>query len=260
LNGAQNQTSEITFPTGSALDGFYDRLAETLRAARNTDGRQCLLAAICLPGLIDRRSGKSVFCPNIHWMENTAPAIEVETRLKFQARVLHEEKALSLTNENGQQNFLLLDFSSGVGAGVVCDGKLLSGHSGFAGEFGHITVDPDGQLCGCGNRGCLETVASDRAFFQALDSTSKAKAVNSVLKYQTIGLAAAINLFNPQAIYVHTTLAREVPDYLERIREQTKARALAPSAADCVIELAEAGKLQGAALHAIDCALQATYA
>ncbi|MCF7848859.1 MAG: ROK family protein [Kiritimatiellales bacterium] len=261
LNGAVNKDSEVTFPTGRSLTGFYDRLAEAMRAARDSDGRKCLLTAVCLPGLIDRRSGNSVFCPNIHWLENTAPAKEIAQRLKLKARVLHEEKALSLIQQRkGLQDFLLMDFSGGVGAGVVCDGKLLNGHSGFAGEIGHITVEPDGQLCGCGNRGCLETVASDRAYFQALESTSKAKAVNNVLKYQAIGLAAAINLFNPQVIYLHTALSREVPDYLERIRKLAKARALAPAAAGCTIELAEAGKLQGTALHAIDRVLQATTA
>ena len=193
LNGSSNKVSETTYSTGKKLDGFYDRLAEALREARNADGRKCLLAAVCLPGLIDRRSGNSVFCPNIHWLEGTAPAKEVAKRLKIQAHVLHEEKALSLIQQRkGLQDFLLMDFSAGVGAGVVCDGKLLSGHSGFAGEIGHITVDPDGQLCGCGNRGCLETVASDRAYFQALENSSKAKAAERVLKYQSIGLAAAI--------------------------------------------------------------------
>jgi len=264
LNGSVNKTTVTTFPTGNSLDEFYDRLTEALREARNTDGRKCLLAAVCLPGLIDRRTGNSVFCPNIHWLENTAPAKEVAGRLKLAARVLHEEKALSLIqqrkNVDGQQNFLLMDFSAGVGAGVVCDGRLLSGHSGFAGEIGHITVEPDGQLCGCGNRGCLETVASDRAFFQALETLPKKEAADNALKYQAIGLAAAINLFNPQAIYVHTALSREIPGYLEKIREQAKVRALATVAADCAIELADAGKLRGTALYAIDCVLQGTSA
>jgi predicted NBD/HSP70 family sugar kinase len=57
-------------------------------------------------------------------------------------------------------NIVYLRLSSGIGAGVVCDGRLLLGGGGFAGEIGHVTVDPRGDLCRCGNRGCLETVAS----------------------------------------------------------------------------------------------------
>jgi predicted NBD/HSP70 family sugar kinase len=56
-----------------------------------------------------------------------------------------------------------LRLSSGIGAGVVCDGRMLLGHGGLAGELGHITVEPQGAVCRCGNRGCLETVASPDA-------------------------------------------------------------------------------------------------
>jgi len=260
LDGTLNQASQIFCPTGETLNGFYDRLADAMRTAHTSDGRRCLLATVCLPGLIDRRSGRSVSCPNIHWLENTAPAEEIARRLKWKTCVLHEEKALTLIQQQkGLKDFLLMDFSAGVGAGVMCDGHLLGGHSGFAGEIGHITVEPDGRLCGCGNRGCLETVASDRAYFQALEKNSKSKAAEQVLKYQAIGLAAAINLFNPKTIYVHTTLAREIPDYLKRVSEQAKARALPPAAEDCSIELAEGGKLEGTALYGIDCVLRETY-
>lgn len=62
-----------------------------------------------------------------------------------------------------RENALMLTLGMGVGGAALVDGHLLRGHSGVAGHLGHITVDPEGSLCGCGNRGCLETVFSARA-------------------------------------------------------------------------------------------------
>jgi predicted NBD/HSP70 family sugar kinase len=61
-----------------------------------------------------------------------------------------------------------LRLSAGIGAGVVCDGRMLLGHDGLVGELGHISVDPRGEVCRCGNRGCLETVASPAAIARLL--------------------------------------------------------------------------------------------
>jgi predicted NBD/HSP70 family sugar kinase len=61
-----------------------------------------------------------------------------------------------------------LRLSAGIGAGVVCDGRMLLGHDGLVGELGHISVDPRGEVCRCGNRGCLETIASPAAIARLL--------------------------------------------------------------------------------------------
>jgi glucokinase len=63
----------------------------------------------------------------------------------------------------GHDNVLMLTLGNGIGGAAVSNGRLLRGHSGIAGQMGHITVDPEGAICACGNRGCLETVFSARA-------------------------------------------------------------------------------------------------
>jgi len=63
----------------------------------------------------------------------------------------------------GRDNALMLTLGMGVGGAALVDGRLLRGHTGVAGHLGHLTVEPDGPLCACGNRGCLETVFSARA-------------------------------------------------------------------------------------------------
>ncbi|HEV2634043.1 MAG TPA: ROK family protein [Actinocrinis sp.] len=68
----------------------------------------------------------------------------------------------------GCQNIVYLRPSAGIGAGAICDGRMLLGHGGVAGEIGHVVVEPRGALCRCGNRGCLETVASPPAIADLL--------------------------------------------------------------------------------------------
>jgi glucokinase len=63
-------------------------------------------------------------------------------------------------NARGMKHFLVITLGTGLGSGIVADGHLIHGASGFAGELGHIVVDPDGRQCGCGKRGCLETYVS----------------------------------------------------------------------------------------------------
>jgi glucokinase len=60
----------------------------------------------------------------------------------------------------GMKNFVMVTLGTGLGSGFVANGKLILGHDGFAGELGHTIVNPEGRLCGCGRKGCLETYAS----------------------------------------------------------------------------------------------------
>ena len=58
------------------------------------------------------------------------------------------------------KDFIVLTLGTGLGSGIVIDGKMVYGHTGFAGEVGHMTVVPNGRVCGCGRKGCLEAYAS----------------------------------------------------------------------------------------------------
>ena len=68
----------------------------------------------------------------------------------------------------GRRNIFYVMLSEGIGGGVIVDGRIYTGHTGAAGELGHIVVNPDGQVCRCGNRGCLATVAGGAALTAAL--------------------------------------------------------------------------------------------
>jgi N-acetylglucosamine repressor len=141
----------------------------------------------------------------------------------------------------------------------------LLGHSGLAGELGHITAVLDGLPCGCGNRGCLETVATDSALAAALSrrlerpvdvaealrrvqerDPTVAADLERVSEFQAIALAAVINVFNPEVVFVYTRLLDADDATFERVKERTRERSLTPSFADCRIERARGNKSLGA--------------
>lgn len=96
------------------------------------------------------------------------PTDELAGRTGLPVRIINDANAGVLAERRfgaarDCADVVYLRLSSGIGAGVVCDGRMLLGHGGLAGELGHITVEPQGAVCRCGNRGCLETVASPDA-------------------------------------------------------------------------------------------------
>jgi predicted NBD/HSP70 family sugar kinase len=126
----------------------------------------------------------------------------------------------------GCDNVLYLRLSSGIGAGAICDGRRLLGHGGIAGELGHIIIDRGGMLCRCGNRGCLETLASPPAIadlltrswrrpvspdeLHALLTAGDRGAVRAIEDAgEAVGraLATAVMMLNPQMIVVGGELA-----------------------------------------------------
>jgi predicted NBD/HSP70 family sugar kinase len=96
------------------------------------------------------------------------PGDELAARTGFTARVTNDANAGVLAERHfgaarETADVVYLRLSSGIGAGIICGGRMLLGRNGMAGELGHVTVDPNGAVCRCGNRGCLETVASPEA-------------------------------------------------------------------------------------------------
>jgi len=103
----------------------------------------------------------------------TRPADELAERTGLATRIINDADAGVLAERRfgaaqDCANVVYLRLASGIGAGVVCDGRMLHGRDGLAGELGHVTVNPYGAICRCGSRGCLETVASPTAIAELL--------------------------------------------------------------------------------------------
>ena len=126
-------------------------------------------AGMGVPGLVDRDQGITLFLPNLptQW-RGVAVARMLGDCIGYPVYLLNDariatlgEMSYGLGRNGGTMVFLSL--GTGIGGGVVIDGKLRLGPLGAAGELGHQTILPDGPLCGCGNHGCLETLASGPA-------------------------------------------------------------------------------------------------
>ncbi len=251
---------------GDLVNAFV-RHARQLMAERKT---QVQGLGISMPGLLNRRERRTVFSPNLHQTDGRQLGEDLKQRLGLETAILQESHALCLAEmtygaARDVADFAMLDISEGLGVGVVHAGRILEGHSGLGGELGHITVDIDGKPCGCGNRGCLETVATDTALATSISSRLHRKLtieevvpllrdgeveaeseLGEVLEYLAVGLAAVINIFNPSKVFVHGRLFDAGADLFGRLLERTRRRALAPSLADCEIIRAHGNKRLGA--------------
>lgn len=122
--------------------------------------------ALAVPGLVDDENGVVALAPNLGWRELPLRAI-AEERLGLPAVVWHDARAAALAEgtlgaARGARDWLLVTIGTGIGGAFVSGGRVLLGARGAAGELGHVGVLPDGPLCACGKRGCLEALASGR--------------------------------------------------------------------------------------------------
>lgn len=109
--------------------------------------------------------GTIEFAPNLKW-KGVVPIVSLfQQKLKTPVILTNDANAAAIGemiygNARGMNNFILITLGTGVGSGIVVDGNLVYGHDGFAGEIGHAIVYPNGRLCGCGRKGCLEAYCS----------------------------------------------------------------------------------------------------
>ncbi len=127
--------------------------------------------------------GTIEYAPNLIW-KDVIPLVDLmKQHFDFPTIVLTNDANAAAIGEmmyggaQGMNDFIMITLGTGVGSGVVVNGNLVYGHDGFAGEIGHILVDPMGRECACGRRGCLETYASapgiKRTVFELLADTSQ---------------------------------------------------------------------------------------
>jgi glucokinase len=117
-------------------------------------------------GLVELGTGRMRYAPNIAWRDVDLRAalapVGLPTFVDNDCTVAAVGELLAGAGR-GVSDFLYVGLGTGIGGGIVSDGRVLRGAYGFAGEIGHIVVEPGGPLCGCGNHGCWETVASGSA-------------------------------------------------------------------------------------------------
>ncbi len=197
-----------------------------------------------VPGLFDRETGAIELFPNLPGEWPGYPLQEkVEAAVGRQVRMINDARAFTLAEGMlgagaGCHTIVCVALGTGVGGGIMIGGRLHTGAFGVAGELGHQTIDPDGPLCGCGNRGCVEALtraevltgiagrdtAEEVYSGAALGDERCIAAVQQVARYLGIGLANVVTLLGPDRIIIGGGIADAGDRALDPIRKAVKER------------------------------------
>ena len=195
-----------------------------LRMKKNHAQRSFEGVGIALPGRVDSATQRLRFAPNLGWPDfDIKGAIEKGTGMAVEMDNAANACLLAETwfgGMDGVRNAVLVTISEGVGTGILCNGQLIYGNHGMAGEFGHISLDVQGPLCGCGARGCWEVFASSNAalrYYTESKPKAVARTIEDLLRLASEEDVKAIAALTKQAEYVgqglrmiSATLAPEV--------------------------------------------------
>lgn len=243
------------------------RALALLHEAVDVGGKQCGVLfglALGVPGLVDQTTGTLLFAPNLKW-ENVELGAMLREWFEVPVFVGNEANMAALGEQyfgaaQGYGEVLYISAGVGLGGGLVHSGRVFYGVTGTAGEFGHMTMDPQGELCNCGNRGCWETQVSQRALFhhvrQALDNGQSSVLLDMTdgdlqrLSVQTVaaaarsddpvalealqrvghdlgvGIASLVNALNPELVVFGGGLSLAGEFLLPAVNEEMQRRAL----------------------------------
>ncbi|MFF4662099.1 ROK family protein [Streptomyces sp. NPDC001282] len=195
-------------------------------------GESALAAGVAVPGIVDAENGIAVYASNLGWRDVPMRRLLGERLGGVPVALGHDVRTGGLAEGRigagkGTDRFLFLPLGTGIAGAIGIAGTIEEGAHGYAGEIGHIVVRPDGPECGCGQRGCLETLASASAVTRAwaaasgdpaADAADCAKAVESgdsaavevwrdAVDALAAGLVTAVTLLDPRMLIIGGGLA-----------------------------------------------------
>jgi glucokinase len=265
---------------------------DRLLSAKNMDSSQLLCIGIAAAGAVDSERGLVTSSPNLPGWHDIPLRDVVSRKYKVDTILINDANAEVIGEHEfgagrGASNLILLTIGTGIGGGIIINGKLYTGATGSAGEIGHTTIDVNGPKCSCGNIGCWETLASGRAMAKEAISrishgeksvltgmvkgeiekitTEKIEeaarrgdplaleVISRAATYLGIGMVNLINAFNPELIIVGGGVAKMGELLLEPARQVVRERAfrLAAGAVRIVpTQLGDDAGVLGAAIFA----------
>ncbi len=262
--GEDRREIDVDHSATDSIDLAVEMVRSIQRDTR-VDRSHVVGAGVALPGPVDRRSGKigsAAILPD--WAGLRAQRLLAQ-RLELHVEVDNDANLGALAEASfgagrGLKNVVYVMLGTGIGAGLVLDGRVHRGAAGLAGELGHVQVRPDGAVCRCGNRGCLETVAGERALAALLrPHLGREVTTRDLLDLVAAGdlgatrvlndaglaigrvLADLCNALNPEAIIVGGELSEAGEPLLNGIRESVDRYALPAAAQSIRVLRAELG-------------------
>jgi glucokinase len=267
-------------PTGAEQgpDAVVDRIIATAQesleeAVRVVPGLKPIGVGIGAPGPLDTRAGIVLLTPNLGWV-NMPLRDRMMKGLKLPTALDNDANCAVLGEwwqgaARGTRCAIGMTIGTGIGGGIILDGKLYHGASDIAGEVGHMTIDANGRRCKCGNYGCLEAYASGPNIALRAVEAIESGAVSSLPSYvggdlrkvtaQTVyeaahadddlalevvrdtakflgaGVASLINIFNPEAVVICGGVTLAGPSLFEPLQREVSRRAFKPAVKVCRI-------------------------
>lgn len=214
---------ELRFSTRSFDDAksFVDAISSEIKektAALSDSHKLCGIGLGAPNG--NFYSGMVEEAPNLNWQgkvklsEMFSDALDVPTVITNDANAAAIGEMI-YGGAKGMRNFVVITLGTGLGSGIVVNGDLLYGHTGFAGEIGHTNVQHDGRLCSCGKRGCLEAYVSSRGLRQTALEMLNANQSESILRNLPIELLSPKNI--AAAANQGDTIAKEVFEWSGKV-------------------------------------------
>lgn len=256
---SRRQVKTTSFASTSDLIAGIAREAQMLIQEAESTGARVLGAGIGVPGGVDPAGEIVYFLTNFPSGRDFPMRRLLEEKVQRRIRLGNDANIWAygegwIGAGRDRKNFVLITLGTGVGGGIIINGRIYVGHSGIAGEIGHITIEPEGSPCACGGRGCLETIAAAKGFirlaqelldqgkssllsqseeFQPLSALNVFRAAQNgdqvallvldrVGRALGIGISALINILNPEIIILGggVAAARELfnPPMVEEIK------------------------------------------
>jgi glucokinase len=198
---------KVTLGTKVALgrDHVINEMCDAIQrlAAKYRGVGKLLGAGIGIPGITDMQTGMLRKSANLPGWEDYPVRAEIERRLSARVVLENDANVAALGEQwlgagRGVPNMAVVTLGTGIGGGIVLAGKIWHGMNGMAGEFGHVTVEPEGHSCGCGSRGCSEQYASASAIVRMAREAIASGAAPSLARAATsdaeFGAKAVYNL------------------------------------------------------------------
>jgi N-acetylglucosamine repressor len=270
FDGAKRPDSVASFPTPATYPDLVKTIAARIKFLSDDKRRTTHGVGISLPGLVDYSNQRVLFSANLGFLNNMPLNSDISKATGLDCTMVRASHSLCLSerlHRGAKQinNFIILDLCSGLGLGVMINGRLLAGQTGFAGEIGHSSFATSREKCHCGKRGCLETVASEWALTERVskrlgrmvdieeiialvrsgDKVARSE-VHRLCKYLAIGLSHAINMINPGHAFVYGRVFAAFPELLDTLIRHTKRLTIRQAFDQCQILAAETTPLEGA--------------
>jgi N-acetylglucosamine repressor len=280
----------------SFLDTLFS-LVDNIMEQKMAKGKQIIALGVSIPGLVNKNTGINFTYNSLNSKDKSLGKL-IEEHFNLPVNVVNDSKATAFGEyrfglAKGKTHILSINVDWGVGLGIVINGEIFDGASGFAGELGHIQVNPEGVLCYCGKVGCLDTITSASSLLKNIKDGLRNGQISKLGEYKdnledinlemvidaaqqgdafsidiihTIGLelgkglSIAVHLFNPQIIIIDGVLSKAQKLIINPIEHAINKYCLTDFKEDLSIEISQLGdnaKIYGVHAYVVENLLKA---